>query len=91
MITAMLAKELRQLTDMGSRLQRGEAQSAVFQSYQVWKNKQALTEKALRRLKPARTLQLLDQVREVDLAVKGMHPAPPWVVLEQLVTRFASA
>lgn len=91
MITAMLAKELRQLTDMGSRLQRGEAQAAVFQSHQVWKNKQALTEKALRRLKPAKTLLLLDKAREVDLAVKGMHQAPPWIVLEQLVTRFATA
>lgn len=91
MITAMLAKELRQLTDMGSRLQRGEAQAAVFQSHQIWKNKQALTEKALRRLKPAKTLQLLDKAREVDLAVKGMHQVPPWIALEQLVTRFATA
>lgn len=91
MVTAMLAKELRQLTDMGSRLQQGEAQAAVFQSHQVWKNKQALTEKALRRLKPTTTLQLLDKAREVDLAVKGMHQVPPWIALEQLVTRFATA
>ncbi|OFE11049.1 DNA polymerase III subunit delta [Pseudohongiella acticola] len=91
MITAMLGKELRQLTEMGSRLQRGEAQAAVYQSHQVWKNKQAMTDRALRRLKPATTLQLLQHVRTVDLAVKGMHPVPPWVVLEQLVTRFARA
>lgn len=91
MITAMLAKELRQLTDMGNRLQRGETKAAVFQSHQVWKNKQAVTEKALRRLKPTTTMQLLDQAREVDLAVKGMHQVPPWIVLEQLVTRFAAA
>jgi DNA polymerase-3 subunit delta len=90
MITAMLARELRQLTEMGSRLQRGEAQAAVFQSHQIWKNRQASTDKALRRLKPGRTLQLLDQARDVDLAVKGMHTASPWIVLEQLVTRFAS-
>lgn len=91
MIAAMLAKELRQLTDMGIRLQRGEAKAAVFQSHQVWKNKQAVTEMALRRLKPATTMQLLDQVRDVDLAVKGMHQVPPWIMLEQLVTRFATA
>ncbi|MEX2333523.1 MAG: DNA polymerase III subunit delta, partial [Pseudohongiella sp.] len=90
MITAMLAKELRQLTEMGNRLRRGEAQAAVFQSNQVWKNKQALTEKALRRLKPAQTLRLLNQVREVDLAVKGMHQVPPWIMLERLVYSFAS-
>lgn len=90
MIVAMLAKELRQLTDMGTRLQRGESQATVFQSNQVWKNKQALTEKALRRLAPPKTLRLLNQAREVDLAVKGMHPVPPWVMLEQLVAQFAS-
>lgn len=90
MITAMLARELRQLTEMGSRLQRGEAQAAVFQSHQIWKNRQASTDKALRRLTPGRTLQLLDQARDVDLAVKGIRTASPWIVLEQLVTRFAS-
>ena len=88
MITAVLAKELRQLADMGSRLQRGESQAAVYQSNQVWKNKQPLTEKALRRIRPTRAALLLDQVRDVDLAVKGMHEVPPWIVLEQLISEF---
>jgi DNA polymerase-3 subunit delta len=91
MITAMLAKELRQLTEVGNRLQRGEPQAAVFQSAQIWKNKQAMTENALRRLKPIKALKLLNHAREVDLAVKGMHQGPPWIMLEQLVVRFASA
>lgn len=88
MITAMLAKELRQLADIGNRLQRGENQAAVYQSNQVWKNKQPLTEKALRRIRPARAALLLDQVRNVDLAVKGMHEVPPWTLLEQVISEF---
>lgn len=84
MLNAMISKELRQLAAMKSEMLRGARAEQLMQRHHIWKNRQGATRSALSRLTPARLDQLLDQAREVDLAVKGMHPTPAWLLMDQL-------
>jgi DNA polymerase III subunit delta len=84
MINAMISKELRQLNTLKSELVRGARVDEVLQRHHIWKNRQAATKSALQRLSPARLSHLLQQARQVDLAVKGMQATPAWVILDKL-------
>ncbi|MDO8909571.1 MAG: DNA polymerase III subunit delta [Pseudohongiella sp.] len=84
MINAMVSKELRQLSTLKNELGRGARVDEVLQRHHIWKNRQAATRSALQRLTPARLSDLLQQARQVDLAVKGMQVTPAWVVMDNL-------
>lgn len=89
MINALLSKELRQLDAMKNDMVRGARIDEVIQRHHVWKNRQAATRSALQRLSPARLAHLLEQARQVDLAVKGMQVTPPWLVMDKLCLAFS--
>jgi len=89
MINAMLAKELRTLASLSERMAKGGNRMQLFQSHQVWKNRQPLVSKALDRINADKANRLLTEARQVDLAVKGMCPVPAWLVLEQLVLQLS--
>jgi DNA polymerase III subunit delta len=89
MINAMLAKESRRLASMAERLKKGEHTSRVYQTHQVWSNRQELMGRALQRISVDKAHCMLEQARAVDLASKGMSRVSPWVALEQLVLTFS--
>lgn len=84
MLNALLSKELRQLVIMKSELLRGARMDEIIQRHHIWKNRQAATRSALQRLSASRLIDLLEQARQVDLAVKGMQTTPPWLTMNKL-------
>lgn len=84
MINALLGKELRQLGVMKNDMMRGAKVDDVIQRHHVWKNRQTATRAALQRLSSEKLAHLLEQARQVDLAVKGMQVTPPWLVMDKL-------
>jgi len=85
MIVAMLARELRSLYRMTRRMEQGQKSSAVMQSERVWQNRQRLVGAALSRTDSNSVIAMIRQLRETDLAVKGMSITPPWILLEHLL------
>lgn len=83
MILGMLVKEIRLLTELRLGLDRGQSLDGLMQHHRVWKNRQALIIKAVRRLQLSQLQAISEQCRLVDLAVKGMDSRPPWLLLEQ--------
>jgi DNA polymerase III subunit delta len=90
-INAMLAKELRTLASLSERIAKGENRMKLFQSHQVWKNRESLVSKALKRINADMANRLLADARQIDLAIKGMCPVPVWHLLEQLVLQISLA
>ena len=83
MLTAMLGKELRQLIVMKHEMLRGARVDDVLQRHQVWKNRQGMTRAALNRLSAPALDNLLQLLRQIDLAVKGMDNRPAWLLMDQ--------
>ncbi len=89
MIVAMLARELRSLSRMVQRRAAGERTAAILKSERIWQNRQAMVGAAVERLSSTQIRALLLRCRDIDLAVKGMFPAPPWILLEQALLDLA--
>jgi DNA polymerase III subunit delta len=85
MINTMLARELRNLASMADELARGGSASRVYQTHQVWANRQDMVGKAIKRINVHKAHQMLEKARAIDLASKGMSRTSPWILLEQLV------
>jgi DNA polymerase-3 subunit delta len=68
---------LREITD-GARL------DDIFQRQRIWNNRQPLLKKALRRLSHDQVNALIVEARDVDLAIKGMHTVPAWMLMEHV-------
>jgi len=83
MLTAMLGKELRQLIVMKNEMLRGARVDDVLQRHHVWKNRQGMTRAALNRLSAPALDNLLQLLRQIDLAVKGMDNRPAWLLMDQ--------
>lgn len=83
-VNAMISKELRQLSGMLRETAQGARIDDIIQKHHVWKNRQPLVRSALRRCKPNQIDELLSMTRGVDLAIKGMHSMPPWMLMEHV-------
>ncbi|TMO81755.1 DNA polymerase III subunit delta [Pseudoalteromonas spongiae] len=65
-----LVREFESLQAMQQAIANGESFNAIFSQFKVWKNKQAITEQALRRLTLVELNALGDVLAEFDLAYK---------------------
>lgn len=83
-VNAMIAKELRQLANMLKEITQGARIDDVIQKHHVWKNRQPMVRNALRRCKSEQINELLILTRGVDLAIKGMHSMPAWMLMEHV-------
>ena len=86
MITAMVAREVRQLYELALSIEQGTSSAAALQRSQIWKNRQALISASLQRHTTSTLKAILNQLRETDISVKGMGTVPPWLLLEQTVS-----
>ena len=86
-----LAREIRGLALMAARLEQGIPLSRVLADARVWKSRQPLVGRALRRLAMTRWRELLQQCQLADAMIKGARPGDPWLQLEQIALAMAGA
>ena len=79
-----LARELRSLTQMAWGMAHGETTASVMNRHKVWRTRQPLVGKALRRYKLVAWQALLGKCAEIDRIVKGQAPGNTWDELVQL-------
>jgi DNA polymerase-3 subunit delta len=84
-LLAMVSRELRTLIAVSRRIAGGQAQGAAMLSEGVRKTHEAPVSRALERLQVPTLEALLQQARQVDMAVKGMSPADAWTELTDLL------
>lgn len=65
-----LVRECENLEAMSRAVSLGESISSVLQQFKVWKNKQAITERALRRIESTQLSAIMAALAEFDLAYK---------------------
>lgn len=65
-----LVRECENLEAMSRVVSLGESISSVLQQFKVWKNKQAITERALRRIESTQLSAIMAALAEFDLAYK---------------------
>jgi DNA polymerase-3 subunit delta len=83
-LNAMICKELRQLSTMLREITDGARLDDIFQRQRIWNNRQPLLKKALRRLSHDQVNALIVEARDIDLAIKGMHTVPAWMLMEHV-------
>jgi DNA polymerase-3 subunit delta len=84
LLNAMICKELRQLSTMLREIADGARIDDIFQRHRIWNNRQPLLKRALRRLSYEKVNALIVEARDVDLAIKGMHTVPAWMLMEHV-------
>lgn len=84
-LLAMVSRELRTLIGVARRLRNGQAHGAALLAEGVRKAHEAPVSRALERLQVPALEALLQQARQVDMAVKGMSPADAWTELTDLL------
>lgn len=82
-----VAREVRQLAELGARVIKGEAISQVVS--RIWPaNRKPLVQQALQRKHPAHWNQLLQQAQVIDEQAKGQQQGDPWLSMQQLLLAF---
>jgi DNA polymerase-3 subunit delta len=84
-LLAMLARELRTLIAIRRRIASGSSGAAAMSAEGVRKTHEAPVAAALERLSLPDLEGLLQQARQVDLAVKGMSAADAWTELTDIL------
>lgn len=90
-ISWALARELRSLARMAFAMSRGETAAAVMNHHKVWRSRQPLIGKALRRYRLPAWQALLRKCAEIDRIVKGQAPGNAWDELLQLCLGLSGA
>lgn len=83
-VLGALTRELRQLATAGEMIANGVSANNVMRQLGVWEKRQPVFNRALQRLKPAHTRQIVQCMAQVDQSVKGMTGRDPWDVMESL-------
>lgn len=76
-------KELTQLLTMSQLLQT-LAIGQVFEKYRIWQSKRPLYSAALNRLTPAKLMQLLQLLAQIERLIKTQYDQSSWPLLHQL-------
>ncbi len=79
-----LAREVRNMAAISTALSSGKSQAAVFQTYKVWMQRQALVAKAAARVPRESWLALLARAARLDKILKGRASGDIWHELEKL-------
>ncbi len=77
-----LTWELRKLLELSQN--SGPISDLQYKKHRIWGNRKTVINQALRRLKPHQLRQMLQQCAAIDLAIKGMRPDDPWLLLSIL-------
>jgi len=80
----LLAQDLRALYRLSQGLAHGESMPAVMNRLKVWKNRQPVLGRAVKRFSPSRLAFALAQLARADRAAKGLARADPWALLKTL-------
>lgn len=88
-VTAMLARELRGLASMASKVRQGQAVDAAVQAARVWPKRKSIVVKCLRRHPLQEILGLQAQVSRIDKMVKGIGEGDPWTELTDVMLTLA--
>lgn len=87
LLMVMLGREARNLVQMSAALARGAKLEQVFNQFHVWRNRQPVVGKALRRHGHAGWQQILQQIAKIDRIIKGRAPSEGssmWFDIEKL-------
>jgi DNA polymerase III subunit delta len=84
LILRVLAREARNMAQITTRLDRGERESQVFQSFGVWPRRRALVTQALRRSDADGWRRVLLRAARADKILKGRLPGDIWQELQCL-------
>lgn len=83
-----LAREIRNLAMLAFELEQGASAERLMAAYRIWEKRKPLIRQGLRR--PAVYWQrLLLECSRVDRALKGLEPADPWRLLQDLALGMA--
>lgn len=85
-----LTREVRTLLALQARLQAGEAPQQACQALRIFRQRQGLAQQAAQRIRPARWQALLTLLQRTEAAAKGTETLSPWLLLGQVVLRWAS-
>lgn len=81
-----LARDIFTLVEVAHRLSAGDAPGRAMTAAGVWRSREALIGKAIRR---GGVRRLLQQARIADRVVKGARPGQPWSALMELTLSLA--
>ncbi|MCU7921201.1 MAG: DNA polymerase III subunit delta [Candidatus Thiodiazotropha sp. (ex Dulcina madagascariensis)] len=83
-----LSREIRVLAEMAYEVERGQGVDQVMGAHRVWEKRKSMIRKALGR-QAAHWRRLLCRCADTDRAVKGLSPADPWLMLQELAQGMA--
>ena len=82
-----VAREIRQLADLASKVEQGQPLSQV--TSRIWPaNRKPLVQSALQRQHPSHWNRRLQQVQVIDEQAKGQQIGDPWLSLQQILLAF---
>lgn len=84
-----LSSELRRLVAVSHHVTRGQSLAQAMKNEGVRRNHEKELSQAVQRTSLMELEAMLSNARRIDLAVKGMSPADPWIELTQLVLRLS--
>ena len=89
LINWALSRETRQLVDMAADLDRGTSIPAVLKSHRVWRNRAAIVESVLKRLKSSQLQMIHQRLAYLDRMIKGRAStsmkADIWTEYERII------
>ncbi|PVV05992.1 MAG: DNA polymerase III subunit delta [gamma proteobacterium symbiont of Ctena orbiculata] len=83
-----VSREIRLLAEMGFELKRGGGVDQIMTKHRVWDRRKPVLRKALQR-QVDHWQGLLADCAIADKAIKGFHPADPWLLFQQLARGMA--
>ncbi|ATC94092.1 DNA polymerase III subunit delta [Pseudoalteromonas tunicata] len=83
-----IAREAQQLLAMQQKRQQGEPYSTIFKQFNVWKNKQTITEQALSRLSLSHLEVIISQLAQWDRHLKQGTLVAPFQSLAHIALQF---
>ncbi len=83
-----LSREIRQLAEMGFEVTHGKPVERVMTEHRVWDRRKPILRKSLRH-QAGHWQRLLADCAQADRAIKGLDPADPWLLFQQLARGMA--
>ena len=88
-ILSMLARELRNLENMKTRLESGQSRQSVFKQARIWKNRESLVTRCLDRHRSRVLRGMTGALGQIDRMVKGLESGDPWRVLQYVLLQLS--
>ncbi|MCU7929615.1 MAG: DNA polymerase III subunit delta [Candidatus Thiodiazotropha sp. (ex Codakia rugifera)] len=78
-----LSREIRNLAEMASAIEHGASVEQVMAAHRVWEKRKSILRKALGQ-RAGHWYGLLSECADTDRAIKGLSPADPWLIMQNL-------